>query len=105
MSPITIEKIDKDGVVCCFGSGTEIAELTKILASASPPTLPEHVFHDQQVRVKIDEVRGGANQNIIAIVEEGGVVRRDGFDRVLSAGAMEELKRVVETRCKLPVLP
>jgi hypothetical protein len=99
---MTTEDVNKRGVVCFFKTPEEKAELTKILASAAPPTRPEHVFTDSTVRVKIVETNNDASEHVVAVIENTGVLRRDGVDQVLSPAAMDDLRRLIETRCKWP---
>jgi hypothetical protein len=106
---VTIDHVEKHGVVCCFKMPAETAQLTKILASATPPGIPDDEFGSgSKVRVIVKE-NDDTGEKLRAIVEQrsnaesgavSGVVRRDGMAKPLSEAAMTDLKLLIETRCR-----
>jgi hypothetical protein len=106
-APATVKRVEKEGAVCCFKVPAETAQLTKILASATPPGIPADVF-DERIDVRvIVKVNDDSGEKIMAIVEqlwdaESGVVTadREGRGQEISAAATADLKRLIETRCK-----
>ena len=113
LAQATIGTVEKYGVVCCFKMPAETAELTKILASVTSPGLPANPSAEgTEVRV-IVKVIDDTGEKVMAIVEQlwdpkdglahgvmTGVVHRDGMGQPLSAAGMNDLKRLIETRCK-----
>ena len=97
--PVTSRDIDEIGNDCVINAPEDAGEVMKILASARPPTQPDDVFSDLTVRVKVFG-NGDAGEHVIALVENEGGLRRGGVDEALSATAMNNLKRLIETRCK-----
>jgi hypothetical protein len=57
------------------------------------------MFTDNAVRVKIVENRDDAGGDLVAVVENEGVVRYRGVVQVLSAVALSDLKNVIESGC------
>jgi hypothetical protein len=98
LEPLTTDDIYKRGLVCFFKTPHETDQIAKILASAS--TLPGHTFTDAIVRVKIVEMNDDASEHVVAIVENDGVMRCGGVDQILSTAALEDLRRLIETKCK-----
>jgi hypothetical protein len=96
---VTTDNIDQQGVSCTIVSASDISDIKFILRSAEPASRPDHVFTDQAVRVKlIESTKRG--ETLLAVVENEGVVRQAGADRVLPPKALRSLKNVMGDLCK-----
>jgi hypothetical protein len=98
LTPVTSENIDVRGTACVFKQG-DAAEIMRILGSATAVADGEQMFTDNAVRVKIVENRDDAGGDLVAVVENEGVVRYRGVVQVLSAVALSDLKNVIESGC------
>jgi hypothetical protein len=81
---------------------SEIHKITSVLQSGVPApvpaTHPARVFSDELVRAKIFETTD-RGEELLAIVENTGVVRTQGADRTLSPEKLMDLRILIESGC------
>jgi hypothetical protein len=99
LTPVSSDDIEKLGGPFTISNSNVVSEVKKLFESAVAPTKAEHAFSNRKVRVKVLENTGRGDE-VIAIVENEGVIRRGNTDRVLSEDAMKRLKEILEATCK-----
>lgn len=97
---VTSENVEQRGSACVVTKPSDVAEIRRILASATPALRNEDMFTNKAVRVKITEKSDGIGEHLVAIVENHGPVRSGNANRVLSEKALVDLKKLIEAACK-----
>lgn len=98
LTPVTSANIEERGRRCEIRSILDIEKIKSELSAAAKS--PSRKFSDMTVRVKIFET-SAAGDGLLAVLENEGEVRfSDGTERSLSPGALKNMKKIIETKCK-----
>jgi hypothetical protein len=99
LTPVTSDNIEKRGALCAISNPSDVSEIKELFDSAMSPTRPEHAFTNKRVRVKVLENTGRGDE-LIAIVENEGAIRRGDADRLLPANALTRLEEILHAACE-----
>jgi hypothetical protein len=99
LTAVTSENVEQRGASCVVTRPSDVAEIKRIIASASPVARDEDMFTNMAVRVRILEKSREGGERLFAIVENHGPVRCGNANQVLSEKALADLKRLIEGAC------
>ena len=99
-TPVTADNVEERGAMCVVNAPSDVAEIKRIITSATPAVRDEEIFTDMAVRVKIMEKSSETGERLVAIVENHGPVRIGSTNRVLSGNGLADLKKLIERACK-----
>lgn len=100
-TPVTSENIEQRGAVCIISKPSNVAEIKRIIVSATPATRDEDMFTNMAVRVKIEETDRKVGEHWVAIVDNHGPVRIGVGNQRLSEHALGDLKMLIDERLRL----